>query len=84
MLALKGIRLASITIKRNAESGAHEIEYAKYELISAKDTVLATETLGKGYGSSLEVPLSAETVTAFAKFTEGYHNDIERVLGFAE
>lgn len=83
MLALKGIRLANVTIKRN-ESGAHEIEHAKYELISAKDTVLATETLGKSYGASLEVPLSVETIHALAKFTEGYHNDIERVLGFTE
>lgn len=82
-ITLKGIRLESLEIQRDKESGEVKLSSASYALISSADKVLANQTVGK-YGGNVAVTASLETITLLDKFIESYKRDITMVLGLEQ
>ncbi len=80
-ITIKGIRLESISLKRN-EDGGNKIETAEYSLISSVDKVLAKQTVG-GYGGMVLEP-SRGTVAALDAFITAYRADVVGTLGLEE
>lgn len=81
-ITIKGIRLESIHISRDAESGDSKLATASYSLMSSADKVLAKQSIG-GYQ---DVPLqpSPETLQLMRKFSDSYARDIVMTLGLEE
>ncbi len=81
-ITIKGIRIESFTIVKDAEKGVYKIDNAAYSLISSTDAVLAKQTIG-GYGG-MTLEASAPTVKALQEFVRMYKGDVEMVLGLEE
>lgn len=81
-ITLKGIRLESLEINRDKESGGMKLNSASYALISSAEKVLANQTVG-GYGGMTVNP-SPETLEFLEKFMVSYKRDITTVLGLEE
>lgn len=81
-ITLKGIRLESLNVRRDKESGSMKLEEAQYALISSADKVLANQSVG-GY-QGLTVSASPETLSFLDKFIDSYKRDITTVLGLDE
>ncbi len=84
MIALKGIRIKQFIVQRAAEDGKNKIQ-ATYELVSTKDTVLASKSItsGSDYGEEPFTP-SPQTIAAIRSAIELYQKDLELSLGFNE
>lgn len=82
-LTIKSIRIGGIKLNRD-DKGAVGIEYATYALISNRDTVLAEQTIGDGYGKNMKLQPSVETSRALLAFMDAYQKDVETQLGFTE
>ena len=80
MIAIKGIRIDGISIKRN-EKGQHQVS-SSYSLISAKDVVLAEQSVGYGY-NEMKLEPSSETLKVLQEFATLYEKDITELLGLA-
>lgn len=78
MIAIKGIRIESLTITRADDGKADEIT-AQYALISTADKVLAKQSVG-GY-DGVKLQPSPATVKAFADALAAYKADLNIILG---
>jgi len=78
-ITLKGIRVETVNLGRDADSGGTKISSASYSLISSADMVLAKQSIG-GYGDTPLEP-SPDTIKAMREFVRLYQQDITRVLG---
>jgi len=78
MIAIKGIRIESLTITRADDGKADEIT-AEYALISTADKVLAKQSVG-GY-AGVKLQPSPATVKAFADALAAYKADLNIILG---
>jgi hypothetical protein len=78
-ITIKGIKVDSVSLKREHETGRDIIENAQYSLISSTDHVLATQTIG-GYGG-LALKPSPLTIKALEAFMQAYKADVNMALG---
>jgi len=81
MITMKGIRLPSLDIRRNAEKGTYEIS-GYYELVSSNDTILAKQAFN-GY-NDIKLSPSPESSNLIHKLMVSLNNDMEKILGFVE
>lgn len=81
-ITLKGIRLESITVEREATSGKSILKNSTYSLLSSTEHVVAQQTIG-GYGG-LTITPSLETLKALEIFIALYKKDITVTLGLEE
>lgn len=77
-ITIKGLRLESLSIGREADSGL-KVQSATYSLISSADTVLAEQTLG-AY-SKMKLEPSAATLKLLREFTQSYAQDVSHLIG---
>lgn len=78
-ITIKGIKINSVNIQLDPETGGHKINSSEYSLISSEDKVLAKQTIG-GYGG-LVIEMSSTTKQTFEAFMKQYKQDVNTTLG---
>lgn len=81
-ITLKGIRLESLNVIRDKESGVMKLSSASYALISSSDKVLANQSIGD-YGQ-MNIAATADTLKILDQFIQSYKKDITTTLGLEE
>lgn len=82
-ITLKGIRLESVTLERQQESGKLELKGASYSLLSSTDHILANQSIG-GYSDKIKIQPSPETLKLLTAFVDSYKKDVTVLLGLEE
>lgn len=80
MIAIKGIRLNSLSLERD-DDGKEKVT-GSYSLMSMEDKVLAKQSFN-GY-NDIEVAWSAETQKLLSELNKNIKVDIQSVLGIEE
>jgi hypothetical protein len=78
MIGIKGARLESLTIKRDAETGFLKLT-GDYSLVSTKDTVLAKQSFN-GY-SEIKLEPGADARGALDKAVQAVSGELSALLG---
>lgn len=81
-ITIKGIRITSIQLTLDKETGFFKIENSVYELLSSTDHVLAQQSIG-GYGGRT-LKATQETEKLLGQFVQSYRKDVDTTLGLNE
>lgn len=81
-ITIKGIRITSIQLTLDKETGFFRIENSQYELLSSTDHVLAQQAIG-GYGGRT-LKATQETEKLLSQFVQSYRKDVDTTLGLNE
>lgn len=82
MIAIKGVKLDSLEIKRDVDSGEEKFTGA-YSLMSTNDKVLAKQNFNT-YSSDIKVAPSQETQKLLTNLMTSVKSDIQTALGLEE
>lgn len=77
MITIKGINLKSFSVSKEEEGQKISLIY---QLISSTDKILATQSMGNGYGET-PISLSPDCQLALNKFIAFLKEDLNKLLG---
>lgn len=79
-ITIKGIRIETVSLKRDTEDGDYKIDSASYSIITSADRVLAKQTCG-GYNPDTKLEPSPPTTKALSEFVSAYKVDVAMASG---